>query len=279
MDDPNLNRAAPVKALHTWSLFRTLGSYVAPGSMLGAGPDSGTGEGLDLLDLPAELAARGYRSIQLCHFYLPQRDAAYLQQLRAALDAADVELECLLIDAGDVAQDDPAAAAEHEAWIDGWLTTAEQLGAPRARVCAGMVEPTPERITRSAAALVRLAERHPELRVITENWRELLPDADAVLSLLSQTGDRVGFLIDLGNWTGPGKYAELERVAHLAETCQAKASTDAADALDLEDYRRSLQILRDIDYTGPLAMVYDGPSPDEWDFLEQERQVVEQVFA
>ena len=28
--------------------------------------------------------------------------------------------------------------------------------------------------------LRRLADRHPELRVVTENWHALLPDADAV---------------------------------------------------------------------------------------------------
>ena len=54
--------------------------------------------------------------------------------------------------------------------------------------------------------LVQLAERHTDVRLVTENWHALLPHAAAVNELLDRTGGRVGFLIDLGNWSGPGKY-------------------------------------------------------------------------
>ena len=89
----------------------------------------------------------------------------------------------------------------------------------------------------------------------------------------------MGFLIDLGNWTGDGKYAELAAVAGRAETCQAKVMTDPAGTIDVDDYRRSLGVLRDIGYTGPLAMVYDGPDPDEWSKLDQAYGIVRSVFA
>jgi hypothetical protein len=134
------------------------------------------------------------------------------------------------------------------------------------------------RLDASASVLRRLADRHPELRVVTENWHALLPNADAVIALLERTENRVGFLIDLGNWRGPSKYDDLARVAHLAETCQAKVRvTDSG--LDVEDYRRSLSVLRDGGYRGPLAMVYDGPDPDEWGHLEQAYAVVTDVFG
>ncbi|HEU5484914.1 MAG TPA: sugar phosphate isomerase/epimerase, partial [Microlunatus sp.] len=168
--------------------------------------------------------------------------------------------------------------APGEDWISGWLDVATTLGAPRARVVAGKAEPTPLRLDASASVLRRLADRHPELRLVTENWHALLPNADAVLALLERTEDRVGFLIDLGNWRGPDKYEQLARVASLAETCQAKVRT-AGTELDLDDYRRSLSVLADAGYAGPLAMVYDGPDPDEWGHLEQAYQVVTEVFG
>jgi len=126
--------------------------------------------------------------------------------------------------------------------------------------------------------LRRLADRHPELRVVTENWHALLPDADAVIALFERTETRVGFLIDLGNWRGPDKYEQLTRVAHLAETCQAKVRMSDG-RLDLADYRRSLSVLAGAGYAGPLAMVYDGPDADEWGHLEQAYEVITAVFG
>lgn len=236
----------------------------------------GDGVGLALLDLPSELARRGFDSIQLCHFYLPSLDNTYLQEFRAALDDADVALECFLIDDGDLTHS--SQAAQNERWLSGWLEVAEQLGAPRARVPAGFAAPSAAAITASAAALRRLAADHTEVRVVTENWHELLPNADSVLALLAETGDDVGFLIDLGNWRGVDKYDELARVAPFAETCQAKGHL-VDGTLDVEDYRRSLQVLRDANYAGPLAMVYDGADPDEWTWLEREYEVVSEVFG
>lgn len=270
--------AHPTKAVHSWALHRTLGSFVAPGAMpMGGLPAGGGGPGgLALLDLPAELARRGYGAFQLAHFYLPTTDPAYLAELRAALADSRVELECFLVDDGDPA--DTTGSAPGEDWISGWLEVARTLGAPRARVVAGKSDPTPLRLDASAATLRRLADRHPGLRIVTENWHALLPNADAVIALLERTEDRVGFLIDLGNWRGPDKYEQLARVAHLAETCQAKVRVTGA-GLDLTDYRRSLTVLADAGYAGPLAMVYDGPDPDEWGALERAYAVITEVFG
>ena len=266
----------PVKAVHSWALHRTLGSFVADGSMPMGGLPAGGGGGLALLDLPAELARRGYRGVQLAHFYLPTTDPAYLAELRAALAGAGVELECFLVDDGDLTA--AGGTAPGVDWISGWLEVATALGAPRARVPAGKSPPTPLRLDASAAGLTRLAVRHSELRLVTENWHALLPDADAVLALLERTEGRVGFLIDLGNWSGPDKYAQLARVASLAETCQAKVRM-VGGRLDTEDYRRSLTVLAEAGYPGPLAMVYDGRDPDEWGHLEQAYAVITEVFG
>ncbi|MDQ4099402.1 MAG: sugar phosphate isomerase/epimerase, partial [Chloroflexota bacterium] len=88
--------------------------------------------GLALLDLPGELRKHGYTSVQICHFHLPSRSLNYLQQLRDALSEAEIELEALLIDDGDLT--DPATADQIEAWVGEWLDVAVSLGAARARV-------------------------------------------------------------------------------------------------------------------------------------------------
>ncbi len=265
-----------LKAVHTWSLFRTLGRFAAAGSMPSGSVPEGGGGGLPLLELPAELRRHGFGSAQLCHFYLPSRDAAYLAELRSAFDDAGVELECFLIDDGDLVHPDDGPAQQQ--WISEWIETATALRPTRVRVTAGRQPPTPAALQLSAERLLALAERHPETRLVVENWQALLPDADAVATLLDDTAGRIGFLIDLGNWRGPGKYDQLAAVAGRAETCQAKVGTDEAGVIDAEDYRRSLTVLRDAGYTGPLAMVHDGPDPAEWAKLDEAYAILQEVF-
>lgn len=265
-------------AVSTWSLHRTLGSYVSGDSPSGHGgrlapPVAGA---VELLELPAELNRRGYDLLQICHFHLPTRDPGYLAELRAALAAADVGLDAILVDDGDLTH--PTAADEHEAWIGGWLDTATELGARRGRVVAGQAPPTTERLAESGRRLGRLAREHPGIRVLTENWMALLPTAADVHAVLGPVEGEVGLLIDLGNWTGAGKYAELASVAPLAETCHAKCHF-TADGADAVDFLKALRVLREADYEGPLALIYGGPDDHEWDGLEEERTIARTMFG
>lgn len=269
----------PKRAVSTWSLHRTLGKYMAPGSRLNTGSTAAADpdpSALPLLDLPAELESRGYDTLHLCHFHLPETTPDYLQQLRSAFVEHGITLDALLVDDGDLS--DPEQADRAEVWIGEWLGVAQALGAKRARVGAGRSAPTPEKLVESGRRLARLAAAHPDVRLITENWLGMLPDADSVLSVLDAAGDSVGLMIDLGNWTGTDKYDELARIAPHAETCHAKCHFTGAEP-DAADFRKSLQILKDIDYTGPLALIYDGPSDDEWTNLDTEHAILMEVFA
>ena len=230
---------------------------------------------MSLLELPAALRDHGYDTVQICHFHLPRTDPGYLGELADALASSAITLDALLVDDGDLTA--PERADEDERWIADWLDVAITLGARRARVIAGKQPPTPQRLSASATRLRRLADDHPDIRVVTENWMDLLPSADAVESLLQQTGDQVGLLIDLGNWTGADKYDELARIASLAETCHAKCHSEPsavdpesglAVSLDSDDYRRCLHVLADAGFDGPLALVYDGADDHEWSALD-----------
>jgi sugar phosphate isomerase/epimerase len=142
----------------------------------------------------------------------------------------------------------------------------------------GQAEPTPEIIRECAGRIGRLAAEHPEVKITIENWAGVLRDADSVRAMLRETGDDVGLLIDLGNWRGPNKYEELERIAPLAESCHAKCHFNGAGP-DADDFLRSLQILEDAGYDGALTLIYDGPDDDEWAMLEVEDALYRRVFA
>lgn len=266
----------PTKALHTWSLFRTLGRFVAPGSApSGALTENDAAEGLSLLELPGELAAHGFESAQLCHFYLPRTDPAYLAELRDAFDAAGVDLECFLVDDGDVIH--PEHGEQQQRWISGWIDVAEQLGAPRVRVPAGDQAATEETLALSARRLRSLAAAHPGIRVLTENWKSLLRDAATTRALLERLEGEVGLLIDTGNWEGEDKYQQIGEVAGRAECSQVKARESSPGVLDAEDLTRCLTTLREAGYTGRLSLVYAGTDDDEWGRLEQMHEIARTV--
>jgi sugar phosphate isomerase/epimerase len=271
---PSLTR----KAVSTWSLHRTLGNFSAPGSAIDGGKMPGPPElesGMTLLELIPELAARGYTTLQVCHFHLASTDEGYVADVRQALSDHNIHLDMLLIDAGDLTAPNTELQL---AWYNHWLNVAAQLGAERARLCAGRSEPTDEHLLNSGMHLAALANAHPNVRVVTENWMELTPDAATLLTVLDEAGDNVGLLIDLGNWPAPGKYDELPKIAPLAESCHAKCSFDD-NGPDEDDYRRCLTILKDAGFTGPIALIYDGPDDDEWAGLETEWRIVQDVFA
>jgi sugar phosphate isomerase/epimerase len=266
-----------MKAVSSWSLHRTLGSYNSGDSATSpATTFAPTNGGVPLLELPAQLRSRGYDTLQICHFHLPSRDRQYLADLRSALAAAEIALDALLVDDGDLT--DPTDADAHQAWIAGWLDDAAALGAKRARVIAGKQTPTADRLAESGRRLGQLAANHGDIRVVTENWFALTPGAAEVHAVLDAADGQIGFLIDLGNWRGPDKYQQLAQVAARAETCHAKCHFEAG-APDSADYAKSLQTLRDVNYAGPLALVYDGDRDDEWGNLDREHAITREVFA
>lgn len=262
-------------AVSTWSLHRTLGRLPNYGPEAnGAVPARPVApDALPLLDLPARLAAFGLHKVEICHFHLPSREPAYLYQLRAALERAEVTLWQLLIDAGDITH--PTQADAEIAWIAGWLEVAGTLGATRARVSGGRAEPNQRTLAASHDALARLADYAQQrgVRLMTENWQNLLTKPEYVFTVLNGL-DHIGLLADFGNWGGPTKYDDLAQILPRAESSHAKAHFSAPGVMDREDYVKCLDLCQRTNFTGPYSLIYDGPDNNEWQGLQLERSVV-----
>ena len=271
------NPLAPRLSVSTWSLHRTLGVSFpdAPGDD-GTRPRTETwGPGaLSLLEIPAQIAARGMHTLEICHFQLPSLDQSYLAELRAAITQAGVELFSLLIDAGDIT--DPIHHARDLAWVAEKVDIAASLGAKRARVIAGKAPYTPESITLSKTGMRELAARGSaqNVRITTENWFPLLARPEYVLDLLDSLEGEVGLNFDFGNWGGPTKYEDLTAISTRAESCHAKCHFDSPLQADSDDYLRCLEITRNAGFVGPYTLVYDGPDDDEWAGLHIESELV-----
>jgi hypothetical protein len=272
-----VNTATGVRlSVSTWSLHRTLGRPSIYGPAAGdAVPAREPAPGaLPLLELPAQLAAFGIHTLEICHFHLPSRDAAYLAELRSALAGAGVELFSLLIDAGDIT--DPQHGGRDLAWIAGWIDVAAALGATCARVVAGQAQHDAGAVDRACQGLRQLADYASarSVRLMTENFQELMAGPATVHYVLDRLAGDLGLCADFGNWRGPGKYADLAAIFPRAESCHAKCEFDAAGQPDRADYIRCLELAQAAGFRGPYTLIYSGPSADEWAGLAVERAMV-----
>jgi hypothetical protein len=260
-------------SVSTWSLHRTLGRPAITGPEQ-ATPPAAPSAGLPLIELPAKLAEAGLHTLEICHFHLPSREPAYLAELRSALDEAEIELWSLLIDGGDLAE--PNHHERDAAWIVSWLPVAAALGAQNARVSGGKQAPSPAAVERSAKHMQALADLAASygVRLMTENWQNLLSNPTVVLDMLERLDGRVGLCADFGNWSGPYKYDDLAQIFPLADSCHAKCHFDAKGQPDSADFIRCLELTRVADFTGPYTLIYDGPGDDEFAGLHLERELV-----
>jgi sugar phosphate isomerase/epimerase len=272
---------SPALAISSWSLHRALGLTFPnrPDHDVEAVAEPTYGPGrLTLLDMPRAVAALGIDRIEVCSFHVPRRDADYAAAFRAALADAGVTLQTLLIEYGDIT--DPATRERDLAWMESWIDTAAQFGAEQARVIAGRSQPTREALDASIAGLTRLGHYGEArgVRIVTENWFELLPGPREVRYLFDHLDETVGLNGDFGNWSGEGKYADLEAIFDLAICCHAKADFSGG-VLQAEDYRRCLDAADAAGFRGPYTLVYDGPDADEFRNLLVERDFIRQYYA
>nr|WP_246717858.1 TIM barrel protein [Rhizobium aethiopicum] len=265
-------------AVSTWSLHRLLGAVYGyspdPGKSAAPKEPYGPG-GAALIDVPAALAARDIHRLEVCSFHLPSLDAAYLTELSEAMASSNVLFQTLLVEDGDPSH--PETAERDVRWMAEWIDIAATLGAQRMRVIAGKQKPTPENLARAAGHLSWLADKAEgsNVRIIVENWFDLLPSPVEMNWLLDRLDGKVGLNGDLGNWAAPEKYRGLADIMRRAEICHAKADYNAA-GLDAEDYRKCLEMCEQAGYDGPFTLIYDSPFfADEWDGILLQKQFIE----
>ena len=265
-------------SVSTWSLHRALGSPAFYGpEQAGQSGSLPTGPAkMSLLELPAAIAAHGFRSLDLCHFHLPSLDAAYLTELRAELQRAGITLWTLLVDSGDITHAEQGA--RDLAWVQGWLPVAGALGAKTVRVIAGKSDPDTASLQTSLKGmkqLARIAKQHG-VQLTIENWFALLGKPAQVFWMLEQMNGQLQLKLDFGNWSGPTKYDDLAQIAPFAESCHTKAHFNSRYEIARDDFVRCLEITKAAKFDGPHTLIYDDAAGvDEWQGLKIEADIVE----
>ncbi len=276
-------------AVSTVTLAKALGSPLYEmdadtGQQVGSPAEPAT---IDLLDVPAAAASRGFHSFDLSVYHLPSIESSYLAELRSAFEDAEVELFQLLIDTGEVAGTDPderSAGIEH---IKRWMDIAVELGARGVRYVPGDSEPTPESIHASGEAFRELADYALEsgLRPATENYRRFNMKADDLLGVLEHSEREYGLVADFGNARGPNKYETLEKIMPRATSIHAWAEVDEKGDLISEDFQRCLTMARDNGFDGPIMLQSGYPvdifqrTREVWTRVDEMREEVRAVFG
>jgi sugar phosphate isomerase/epimerase len=165
-------------------------------------------------------------------------------------------------------------------WIARWIEAASVLGAENARVIAGKAKPSPKALALSVDGLRAMAQlgKARGVRVVTENWFDLLSSPHEVHHVLDTVGDQLGFLADTGNWHGATKYDDLKSIFARAELCHAKCSFGVGLAMDDADYGQCMKAAAEAGYAGPLTLIFDSPG-EEWRGLEMEHASVRDYFS
>ncbi|WP_042169247.1 sugar phosphate isomerase/epimerase family protein [Paenibacillus gorillae] len=272
-------------SMNTWSLHRHLGplrwtywdaAAQTHGIHIDPQPELTT-----LLELPGMLAEKGFGAVDICHFNFPRTDAGYLLQLRQAFEQSKIAFHTLLLDYGDISSADEVRSSADMKLAKEWIDIASQAGAERIRIVAG------ESPSTDAAALERAGKKLLELaayakernvRVITENFKPLTLTAANCLALADKGAGEIGMIGDFGNFERSIRHEELAALLPICENVHAKPEFNADGIPEEVEFGRNLRILADIQYKGPIALVYDGPG-DMWEGVQRVRAVVERCLA
>jgi len=264
----------PELSISTWSLHRTLGPvYPTLDATVGervAETPYGAGT-LDLLDVPAYVAAMGVHTLEICHFHFPRTDAAYCDLLRQRLVAAGVRLATLLIDDGDIAVADGEARERDIRHIAGWIDVAREVGAVRVRVSAGKTLPDAagRAVRASIDALTTLVEyaRPHGIAVITENWQALAARPRPLLSIVDGLGGSVSLCADFGNYPSETREQDLRAILPHAVTVHAKADWAEPGVVDDAGFARCLDLTREAGFGGAYVLIFDDPGDERASIL------------
>ena len=236
-----------------------------------------TDKTMTLLDLPAACAAQGVTTIELVSSFFPEQSARYLNQLRAAIQEHGLRVRSIAVDIGNIANADEATRRTDIEAIKQWFYVARAVGSESIRVNSGAADPSDqEAIDRIVAGYSELAEEaaHTGIYLLLENHGGASADPANIQVFL----DRVASpwfkaCPDTGNFAGDTWEQGMQIMAPHAYSCHIKVFTYSDDGAQMQtgrngerrayDLRRSLQILKDAGYNGPLCIEGGASATEE----------------
>ncbi len=223
---------------------------------------------MTLLDLPGACAALGVTTIELVSSFFPGQDTRYLNQLRSAIQEHGVRVRNIAVDMGDIANPDQATRRTDIEGLKQWFFVARAVGAEAIRVNSGTASPTdPGAIDSICEGYRELAAEaaHTGVYLLIENHGGASADPRNIQTFLERV-DSPWFKTcpDFGNFIEGTAEEGMRIMAPHAFSCHVKVFNYSPDGRQnwigrdgqprSYDLRRSLQILEEAGYAGPLCI-------------------------
>jgi sugar phosphate isomerase/epimerase len=266
-------------ALSSWSFHRRL-RYFGKGSW--SPPREGAE--LSILALPEISASLGITDVEICQAHLASTDAPYLDEVRAAVEAAGCRVVNVPIDVGNLAEPAPEKREGEIAQILPWIDAANALGSPAVRVNTGQSEGMDqgkalEIVAEGYARLAAYCARRG-MTVLLENHGGLSSTPEAIIQLLGMV-DAANFRLcpDFGNFAPELREAGLRAMLPHAAMVHAKMmGFDEAGNHPAFDLDRCVNLVIESGYSGPLSIEFEGKG-DSFEAVKQGRDYLSARLA
>lgn len=247
---------------------------------------------MTMLELPKACRDLGVQTLELVSTFFENQSARYLNDVRLSLEDQGMAVQNIAVDTGTLVSADPKERTTNLAAIKQWFQVARAVGSQAVRVNTGQASPD------DREALARVIEGYRDLadeagrtgvRLLIENHGGVSTDPRNIQKILDDVGSP-WFLAcpDTGNFTNDTWELGMEIMAPRAFSCHIKAFNYSPDGKQSRigrdgqprsyDLRRSLQIMKDAGYKGPL-MVEAGAGGEERDSARDAIQYVREIVS
>lgn len=223
---------------------------------------------MTMLELPRACKELGVSTIELVSTFFESQHARYLNQVRAAVEEQGLKIRSIAVDQGDIANADEATRRTDIEAIKQWFYVARAVGSQAIRVNSGAASPT------DTGALDRIIEGYRELAeeaahtgiyLLIENHGGASADPKNIKLFLERVNspwfracpDTANFIN--GTWEegmlimAPTAFSAHVKVwSYTPDGVQTRVGRSGET--DTYDLKRSLQILKDAGYSGPLCI-------------------------
>ena len=168
----------------------------------------------------------GLTSLELIHMSFPSTESAYLERLRAAVEAAGATVENVPIDVGDICEPDPEKRATYIREIKMWMVAAAAIGSRAIRVNTGPAREGSDALALAVESCTHLVDHAGNLglSVLIENHGGISDDPEMLTRLIEDVStERMGACPDFGGFEESVRYEGLEKLMPLAKLVHAKS--------------------------------------------------------
>lgn len=237
---------------------------------------------LTLLKVPAYYRDRfGVRNLEFWSNHFESLDRAYLEELRASVNAAGAQLVNIQVDADyDLASTDEEARTASLRTAFAWIDAAALLGSRAVRVNPGRAGGSVEKSIASMKEVNRYC-KSKGLPLLTENHFGLEMDPDVHLRIREEAGPKnIYTLPDFGNYPVETMWSALEKILPYAYMVSAK-TVEFNERMEhvSYDFDRCIQLAERVGFKGIYSVEQWSRKELEFDYEKIADWMLERVRA